>query len=70
MLFEKCLFRFPVHFLIGLSYFVVVNYRLLVSLEINPLWVVLVTNISSQSVGCFCFVLFIVSFAVIANKFD
>ena len=56
---EKCVFRFSVHFLIG----ILSCMSCLYILEINPLSVALFAIIFSHSKGCL-FILFIVSFAV------
>ena len=60
---EKCLFRSSDYFFYFfnklLSYM-----SCLCILETNPLSVTLFANIFSQSIGCYIFVLFMVSFAV------
>ena len=61
---EKCLFRPPSHFLIGLFTFLVLScMSCLYILEIDPLSVVSSAIIFSHSESCL-FTLFIVSFAV------
>ena len=61
---EKCLFRSPANFLIGLLAFLILScMSYLCILEINPLSVASFTNIFSHSVHCL-FILFMVSFAV------
>ena len=61
---EKCLFRFFLHFLIGLCVFLVLScMRYLYILEINPLSVVSFAIVFSHSEGCL-FTLLTVSFAV------
>ena len=61
---EKCLFRFSVHFLIGLFFILILSCMCcLCILEINPLSVALFAIIFSCFEGCL-FILFIVSFVV------
>ena len=61
---EKCRFRSPTHFLIGLLLFLILScMSCLYILEINPLLVASFANIFSHSLGCL-FILFMVSFAV------
>ena len=61
---EKCLFRFSVHFLIGLFFILILSCMCcLCILEINPLSVVSFAIIFSHSEGCL-FTLLIVSCAV------
>ena len=60
---EKCLFRSPTRFFIGLFVFLTLSCMSLYILEINPLSVASFANIFSFSESCL-FVLFMVSFAV------
>ena len=60
---EKCLFRSPTHFFIGLFVVLILSCMSLYILEINPLSVASFAGIFSHSESC-PFVLFMVSFAV------
>ena len=61
---EKCLFRYFSHFLIGFFAFLILTYMsCLHTLEMNPLSVISLAVIFSNSEACL-FTLFIVSFAV------